>query len=50
MCPDRIAQMFENLPFSKGSVGFCTAGFVIGGTGLVLFSCHHQNVKHGFAK
>jgi len=42
--------MWETLPFGKGKAAFFTLGSVVIGTGLVLFSCHHQNVKHGFSK
>ena len=40
--------MFEELPFNKSTVGTVTAGFVIGGAGLIWFACVFQNRKHGF--
>ena len=42
--------MWEPGPFDKKTVGITCISMVVGGAGLVWFSCAFQNKKHGFSK
>lgn len=43
-------QMFETLPFNKWTIGTIVWGSLIGGVGIIVGACSHQNKKHGFTK
>lgn len=43
-------QMWEELPFNKTGVAIMVFGSLFAGVGAILFSCHHQQKKHGYKK